>query len=145
MIRERHEPIITRAESPGSPELTGSRQPPAEELVWSRKNFVHQSLDTSTLLRLLLRFTLTGHASSSGGVAQLVEQRTHKPRVTRSIRVTATKFLSPRNQTKVPQGHGPIRDGALNPMCGVRQVEEADEGLVDGPCDGEDVGVKSRG
>ena len=25
-----------------------------------------------------------------GGVAQLVEQRTHKPRVTRSIRVTAT-------------------------------------------------------
>ena len=27
----------------------------------------------------------------SGGVAQLVEQRTHKPRVTRSIRVTATK------------------------------------------------------
>ena len=29
--------------------------------------------------------------SSCGGVAQLVEQRTHKPRVTRSIRVTATK------------------------------------------------------
>ena len=27
-----------------------------------------------------------------GGVAQLVEQRTHKPRVTRSIRVTATIF-----------------------------------------------------
>ena len=28
-----------------------------------------------------------------GGVAQLAEQRTHKPRVTRSIRVTATKFI----------------------------------------------------
>jgi hypothetical protein len=27
----------------------------------------------------------------SGGVAQLVEQRTHKPRVSRSIRDTATK------------------------------------------------------
>jgi hypothetical protein len=26
----------------------------------------------------------------NGGVAQLAEQRTHKPRVTRSIRVTAT-------------------------------------------------------
>lgn len=32
-------------------------------------------------------------APSRGGVAQLVEQRTHKPRVTRSIRVTATKNL----------------------------------------------------
>jgi len=30
-------------------------------------------------------------------------------------------------------------------MCGVPQVEEADEGLVAGPCDGEDVGVKSCG
>lgn len=53
---------------------------------------MHQSVDTATLLRLLFRFTSTGSASSSGGVAQLVEQRTHKPRVTRSIRVTATKF-----------------------------------------------------
>ena len=49
-------------------------------------------VDTSTLLRLLSRFTLLAQASSSGGVAQLVEQRTHKPRVTRSIRVTATNL-----------------------------------------------------
>ena len=32
-----------------------------------------------------------------GGVAQLVEQRTHKPRVTRSIRVTATNLSGPIN------------------------------------------------
>lgn len=107
--------------------------------------FVRQSVDTLGAFQLLSAFSSSHDRSCRGGVAQLVEQRTHKPRVTRSIRVTATKFLSPRNQTKVPQGHGPIRDGALNPMCGVRQVEEADEGLVAGPCDGEDVGVKSCG
>ena len=33
-----------------------------------------------------------GHTNDDGGVAQLAEQRTHKPRVTRSIRVTATNF-----------------------------------------------------
>ncbi len=30
-------------------------------------------------------------------------------------------------------------------MCGARQAGEADEGLVTGPCDGEDAGVYSRG
>ena len=55
-----------------------------------------QPVDTSTPLRLLSRFTWSAHVSSSGGVAQLVEQRTHKPRVTRSIRVTATiQHMSP--------------------------------------------------
>jgi hypothetical protein len=34
---------------------------------------------------------LRAHSPRRGGVAQLAEQRTHKPRVTRSIRVTATK------------------------------------------------------
>ena len=36
---------------------------------------------------------LTDQLLRRGGVAQLAEQRTHKPRVTRSIRVTATKFI----------------------------------------------------
>ena len=54
--------------------------------------FPRQAVDTSAHLRLLSRFTSSGPVSSSGGVAQLAEQRTHKPRVTRSIRVTATKL-----------------------------------------------------
>ena len=39
-----------------------------------------------------LLFAFSSSRSCRGGVAQLVEQRTHKPRVTRSIRVTATNI-----------------------------------------------------
>lgn len=54
--------------------------------------FVRQSVDTSEAFQLLCAFSSSRERSCRGGVAQLVEQRTHKPRVTRSIRVTATKF-----------------------------------------------------
>jgi hypothetical protein len=37
------------------------------------------------------KMTFFTEPSERGGVAQLAEQRTHKPRVTRSIRVTATR------------------------------------------------------
>ena len=48
-----------------------------------------------------------------GGVAQLAEQRTHKPRVTRSIRVTATIYF-------------PLNSSSLSVRCPTGGSEDSD-------------------
>ncbi len=53
----------------------------------SHQNYCRRTVDT---LQIILYHIARLRTILSGGVAQLVEQRTHKPRVSRSIRDTAT-------------------------------------------------------